>query len=177
MFSALSASTSLSIFAFIFFLMIRRPPRSTLFPYTTLFRSCRPSRGRTRPSATPRVCLSARSEEHTSELQSHSDLVCRLLLEKKKKKRERVGEYTKKTNKNNEHVIKTTFPLYIFYLGYIYFYLYDISSFCFFIFFFFNDTATTEIYTLSLHDALPICPCSSTVAPIAASSCATRLPR
>src|SRR5476649_3049244 len=72
---------------FFFFLMIRRPPRSTLFPYTTLFRSrrrsrrpCRARRGIGR-SPTP-----ARSEEHTSELQSHSDLVCRLLLEKQKKK-------------------------------------------------------------------------------------------
>src|SRR6267378_6843326 len=73
---------------FFFFLMIRRPPRSTLFPYTTLFRSSprppRPSRcGGRRPS---RV-RSRRSEEHTSELQSRRDLVCRLLLEKKKKKK------------------------------------------------------------------------------------------
>src|SRR5206468_7958795 len=69
--------------------MIRRPPRSTLFPYTTLFRStygCREMR-------TPNIDRLARggakfrSEEHTSELQSRSDLVCRLLLEKKKKKR------------------------------------------------------------------------------------------
>src|SRR5947207_11414894 len=63
--------------------MFRRPPRSTLFPYTTLFRSrcgCRRARGRG-PRAPARP--SARSEEHTSELQSHSDLVCRLLLEKK----------------------------------------------------------------------------------------------
>src|SRR2546430_4154751 len=66
--------------------MIRRPPRSTLFPYTTLFRSTRevldlvplgPSRGRPQRQA-------GRSEEHTSELQSQSNLVCRLLLEKKK---------------------------------------------------------------------------------------------
>src|SRR5260221_9401655 len=65
--------------------MIRRPPRSTLFPYTTLFRSEKP-RDRRRPYG--RGLLPAgshRSEEHTSELQSHSDLVCRLLLEKKKK--------------------------------------------------------------------------------------------
>src|SRR5476649_811713 len=65
--------------------MIRRPPRSTLFPYTTLFRSMRSSR---RSLATaPEMCArrsEGRSEEHTSELQSHSDLVCRLLLEKKK---------------------------------------------------------------------------------------------
>src|SRR2546428_7711537 len=86
---------------FFFFLMIRRPPRSTLFPYTTLFRSRRRVWGRrrcTRRGCTvaPRVaqrCASlhasrlpreVRSEEHTSELQSRSDLVCRLLLEKKK---------------------------------------------------------------------------------------------
>src|SRR5438132_8043252 len=74
--------------------MIRRPPRSTLFPYTTLFRSSpRPSpSGSGRMAARPSVNLAQcaipdhceRSEEHTSELQSHSDLVCRLLLEKKK---------------------------------------------------------------------------------------------
>src|SRR3712207_1611757 len=127
--------------------MIRRPPRSTLFPYTTLFRSgvggdalgavhggrvaelhvfahvCRwqgdpPSgggmghgEGCVVPDGGDGPAV-ARSEEHTSELQSRQYLVCRLLLEKKK--------------------------------TYIIF------------FFFFNDTATTEIYTLSLHDALPI---------------------
>src|SRR5437588_3893741 len=69
--------------------MIRRPPRSTLFPYTTLFRSARPRRESTYPwpcRETRRSRPRPRSEEHTSELQSHSDLVCRLLLEKKKKK-------------------------------------------------------------------------------------------
>src|SRR5256885_5700746 len=65
--------------------MIRRPPRSTLFPYTTLFRSHPLSRP-WRCSSTPRARMSsARSEEHTSELQSPCNLVCRLLLEKKKK--------------------------------------------------------------------------------------------
>src|SRR5713226_10002334 len=70
-----------------FFLMIRRPPRSTLFPYTTLFRSRTTARRRTvRPCAsTSRRGYWARSEEHTSELQSPVHLVCRLLLEKKKK--------------------------------------------------------------------------------------------
>src|SRR5436853_5074418 len=69
-----------------FFLMIRRPPRSTLFPYTTLFRSSRG--GRPHPSRTWSPGHAARrSEEHTSELQSLRHLVCRLLLEKKKKKR------------------------------------------------------------------------------------------
>src|SRR2546428_12181091 len=79
----------------VFFLMIRRPPRSTLFPYTTLFRS-RVARtvireDDLRAEASPaeeldaarEALLHARSEEHTSELQSRSDLVCRLLLEKK----------------------------------------------------------------------------------------------
>src|SRR5260221_4777627 len=71
--------------------MIRRPPRSTLFPYTTLFRSVQllishPRTMLPQSFTMPRSksLLEARSEEHTSELQSHSDLVCRLLLEKKK---------------------------------------------------------------------------------------------
>src|SRR5258708_28914470 len=74
--------------------MIRRPPRSTLFPYTTLFRSWPPSRRNSGSSASapgrpPRTSPRTwgRSEEHTSELQSPDHLVCRLLLEKKKKKR------------------------------------------------------------------------------------------
>src|SRR6266571_6674368 len=71
---------------FFFFLMIRRPPRSTLFPYTTLFRSQRPRHPCLRARASLRVGGRPRSEEHTSELQSHVNLVCRLLLEKKKKK-------------------------------------------------------------------------------------------
>src|SRR6266571_5057551 len=71
-----------------FFLMIRRPPRSTLFPYTTLFRSEIDLTGLERGHLRDRVLDHAdddRSEEHTSELQSHVNLVCRLLLEKKKK--------------------------------------------------------------------------------------------
>src|SRR5438034_3838979 len=74
-----------------FFLMLPRPPRSTLFPYTTLFRSIS-SRNCTRSKVVKRKWQARhtrrrRSEEHTSELQSHSDLVCRLLLEKKKRRR------------------------------------------------------------------------------------------
>src|SRR2546425_10648246 len=81
---------------FFFFLMIRRPPRSTLFPYTTLFRSLNLGGARTRrgysgagglqPLRPDQPGLDGRSEEHTSELQSLAYLVCRLLLEKKKKK-------------------------------------------------------------------------------------------
>src|SRR2546427_3632272 len=101
--------------------MIRRPPRSTLFPYTTLFRSTR------RPASTtgrpPCACIGAtappamappavpcrafrpapRSEEHTSELQSQSNLVCRLLLEKKKK--QQLDEVTKHVSKDTNTLI------------------------------------------------------------------------
>src|SRR3712207_8611424 len=92
-----------AISALFFFLMIRRPPRSTLFPYTTLFRSCpklsltlfagcRPHLARYGSAAQAVLCFGTdtlvykkvRSEEHTSELQSRQYLVCRLLLEKKK---------------------------------------------------------------------------------------------
>src|SRR5207248_10680930 len=80
-----------SLFLIFFFLLIRRPPRSTLFPYTTLFRSHMKRGPRfLRPWRFARACAQAlretRSEEHTSELQSPYDLVCRLLLEKKKKR-------------------------------------------------------------------------------------------
>src|SRR2546430_11200965 len=85
---------------FFFFLMIRRPPRSTLFPYTTLFRSgevvsststdaivlgATAGTSTTKPESVRSMGSGFRSEEHTSELQSQSNLVCRLLLEKKKK--------------------------------------------------------------------------------------------
>src|SRR3712207_6969739 len=98
-----------------FFLMIRRPPRSTLFPYTTLFRSSRSQAMRNALSEagetftygqTPRApspdnseaCLTTRSEEHTSELQSRQYLVCRLLLEKKKNNNQSIK--TQKPNTN-----------------------------------------------------------------------------
>src|SRR5689334_24594131 len=101
------------MFPLFFFLMIRRPPRSTLFPYTTLFRSPDPvarddvearllEHGLPAPAAD--CCragrdsdVDARSEEHTSELQSQFHLVCRLLLEKKKKKK--TNEKTQKSKK------------------------------------------------------------------------------
>src|SRR6266540_4664642 len=92
-----------------FFLMIRRPPRSTLFPYTTLFRSPRaipgprragPWPSRWSPRAWRRRPRARRSEEHTSELQSHHDIVCRLLLEKKKKKKKKYQFQKKKKIQN-----------------------------------------------------------------------------
>src|SRR5438105_9439517 len=96
--------------------MIRRPPRSTLFPYTTLFRSARATEDiryrNPAPNVIRRIDIVTRSEEHTSELQSRVDLVCRLLLEKKKKKRKPSGEtYTQpytRTSQNKKTSTTTT---------------------------------------------------------------------
>src|SRR5712675_3316236 len=104
-------SKNLISYFFFFFLMIRRPPRSTLFPYTTLFRSrapgcfCRGPGPNSPPSPASyrrrsRTPGRARSEEHTSELQSRLHLVCRLLLEKKKKNTNVVKTHT--NNRKNE---------------------------------------------------------------------------
>src|SRR5215813_15180178 len=84
---------------FFFFLMIRRPPRSTLFPYTTLFRSW--TAHTSPPCARPQLLRCPRSEEHTSELQSRPHLVCRLLLEKKKKTPPHTYETHEKTQQTN----------------------------------------------------------------------------
>src|SRR5438046_8041915 len=99
-----------SFFCLFFFLMIRRPPRSTLFPYTTLFRSrwtYGPELGhRGGPLPRPGAALRrARSEEHTSELQSLTNLVCRLLLEKKKKQ-------NKKTKYYSYHILTKKYRIY-----------------------------------------------------------------
>src|SRR5438045_9279251 len=84
--NTLVSPTPTPIYFSFFFLMIRRPPRSTLFPYTTLFRSDRQPARCHRSAEGARVpARRTRSEEHTSELQSLRHLVCRLLLEKKKK--------------------------------------------------------------------------------------------
>src|ERR1017187_6818073 len=125
--------------------MIRRPPRSTLFPYTTLFRShrrlqtCHPRR--LRPHHRLRH---GRSEEHTSELQSPMYLVCRLLLEKKRK-HDRGGALDDEEDDQHERELDRAAKRRCQQ------HKADRDPF-----FFFNDTATTEIYTLSLHDALPI---------------------
>src|SRR5260370_6106942 len=102
--------------------MIRRPPRSTLFPYTTLFRSRRQRWPARKARAAGRVCparavptadrapgeAAGRSEEHTSELQSHLNLVCRLLLEKKKKKK-RENNDTEKVNSSSTRLKENMF--------------------------------------------------------------------
>src|SRR5450432_4698820 len=96
----------LILFLFFFFLMIRRPPRSTLFPYTTLFRSHDAENFLGISQRGPNGCGGGRSEEHTSELQSRSDLVCRLLLEKKKKKTKTTTPEKKKKKKKKKAVTK-----------------------------------------------------------------------
>src|SRR2546430_1842398 len=126
--------------------MIRRPPRSTLFPYTTLFRSHTTNESGQHvvlaqahapaAAAAPGAPAAVKTEKHTSELQSQSNLACRLLIVKKSRKGSRNRRRLKanQTGKKFRVGIKS-----------------NISSI-----FFFNDTATTEIYPLSLHDALPI---------------------
>src|SRR2546423_11966121 len=105
-----------------FFLMIRRPPRSTLFPYTTLFRSPELSRHWRRGDNTQRkrsaykyygplsVCV--RSEEHTSELQSLAYLVCRLLLEKKKKDMRAPDRFMSQPTVREQHSLHLNAVLY-----------------------------------------------------------------
>src|SRR2546430_3342446 len=114
-------NTHYSIFLLFFFLMIRRPPRSTLFPYTTLFRSLNKPDWESLndvfayhpanlflvvngyldlPPETKPGTYTLRSEEHTSELQSQSNLVCRLLLEKKKKKKNKQDINSYRNNHN-----------------------------------------------------------------------------
>src|SRR2546427_9257485 len=101
--------------------MIRRPPRSTLFPYTTLFRSRKehhengedldPVIGPGPDNPLGRYAFYLRSEEHTSELQSQSNLVCRLLLEKKKKKRKSSNRSKKKTAYSERNISYTVLVL------------------------------------------------------------------
>src|SRR5210317_168677 len=144
-----------------FFLMIRRPPRSTpyptLFPYTTLFRSgnpCPPRRHRVSMCRHPGII--ARSEEHTSELQSHSEISYAVFCLKKKKHVTLADVFENAffqsadrfENLSEEQAVLNGVQIRLFVCH----------------FFFFNDTATTEIYTLSytlsLHDALPISRCT-----------------
>src|SRR4029079_5287888 len=136
--------------------MIRRPPRSTLFPYTTLFRSQDVLEVTNRAwAAEIEPWDDHRSEEHTSELQSLAYLVCRLLLEKKKRPAPRQRPERRRTARTGltrmlarrirraraaaqRHVVPERRLM--------------VGS----AFFFLSDTATPEIYPLSLHDALPI---------------------
>src|SRR6266571_630644 len=145
----MSITINTVVLYFFFFLMIRRPPRSTLFPYTTLFRSRRRLRlvggGEPRggePAARPR------SEEHTSELQSHVNLVCRLLLEKKKTFKT-LKSYPKTMKRSVSPVCASSRSYCWITYSNVRVVVVPVSKIRR-LFFFFNDTATTEIYTLSL---------------------------
>src|SRR6266481_4065265 len=139
------------LFVFFFFLMIRRPPRSTLFPYTTLFRSLLAEGCDAHRFERSFVACGGdvRSEEHTSELQSQFHLVCRLLLEKKKDHHARAWACS--CNVCPDHASAPC-------LGILRELIISRCQDRRGAIFFFIDTATTEIYTLSLHDALPISP-------------------
>src|SRR6476659_9287653 len=137
--------------------MIRRPPRSTLFPYTTLFRSSQqsiPMGGDAccRVILTSGTAMAQRSEEHTSGLQSLRHLVCRLLLGKKKNMN-RVQQAIKNELIPAITALKTGVQVVLEGARYATINVNGIDGgqlfFC-------NDTATTEVDTLSLHDALPI---------------------
>src|SRR6266536_2107106 len=117
--------------------MIRRPPRSPLFPYTTLFRSPPTRRGDGVIAYVLAAGFMRRSEEHTSELQSRVDLVCRLLLEKKKKSE--MKAHINITKKKKKHIIttKNTFTSIICVLSFYIFLISTLSHHLFFFFFFF----------------------------------------
>src|SRR5436190_1723486 len=158
----------LYLFSFFFFLMIRRPPRSTLFPYTTLFRSRilifvivntmfiqrpRPINGKRRRQnrRCPRSWVDRKSTRLNS---SHTVISYAVFCLKKKKKKRRTTQATNKTRHKNSPTSSLSLDS-VYSLALHDSFIYNISL-SFFFFFFFNDTSTTEIYTLSLHDALPI---------------------
>src|SRR6185436_19113631 len=127
----------------LFFLMIRQPPRSTLFPYTTLFRS----RAATLPRDSPLACecpwSSAQDRKSTRLNSSHQIISYAVFCLKKKKRKSLALLHITSTSSASQSTAFDSFCIFTFALSP-------------FTFFFFNDTATTEIYTLSLHDALPI---------------------
>src|SRR6266581_3539491 len=145
------------LFLLFFFLMIRRPPRSTLFPYTTLFRSsAAPARPRARRLAPGTARPGRRSEEHTSELQSPVHLVCRLLLEKKKITKRSGNQLLPSTHNVYSSPFSCKRNPYASCPSIVLLPIRCASCSRTLCIFFFNATATPEIYTLSLHDALPI---------------------
>src|SRR5215470_17921034 len=151
---------SFIFFFFFFFLMIRRPPRSTLFPYTTLFRSpAEPRRRGGRPDVY-QVDVhrpDKRDRKSTRLNSSHGSISYAVFCLKKKKHRQRhAAAVVKQVSHHPHHVAARVVEAYLHVPDVVFrpvrFVVYLVSLFSFF----FNDTATTEIYTLSLHDALPI---------------------
>src|SRR6266852_2503407 len=133
--------------------MIRRPPRSTLFPYTTLFRSPRPPCAA--DASDPRRRRDDREDRKSTRLNSsHGSISYAVFCLKKKKKRHNLNLMIKKKNQTKTTMIDLCAIIYAILAFLICSTVQRFASVIFF--FFFNDTATTEIYTLSLHDALPI---------------------
>src|SRR6266571_1590006 len=136
--------------------MIRRPPRSTLFPYTTLFRSRRcPRKCGDIPACL--CCGSTRDRKSTRLNSSHMSISYAVFCLKKKKKNKTGAQY-KNQKKNNQNIIINKLNTVIILIHFLCNAFTIMFHYCyqFITVFFFNDTATTEIYTLSLHDALPI---------------------
>src|SRR6201997_4768096 len=148
-------------YGYLFFLMIRRPPRSTLFPYTTLFRSDGAVPDKTKTAAqelivNDKVAFIAGLDRKSTRLNSsHSQISYAVFCLKKNRPLDSTGEVAAVliVNLRIEYVAEGCFHRLFLCL----FERYPYISFRLSFFFFFNDTATTEIYTLSLHDALPIC--------------------
>src|SRR5215470_8621170 len=131
--------------------MIRRPPRSTLFPYTTLFRAHPEDRRPHHRDHAGDPVPHGGDRKSTRLNSSHGSISYAVFCLKKKKKQE--IDDPSDPNEIEDAIEKLRFPSGVFLV-------FDLALLCFhyrvFLFFFFNDTATTEIYTLSLHDALPI---------------------
>src|SRR6266576_3015859 len=142
---------------FFFFLMIRRPPRSTLFPYTTLFRSARRRRADCRAPAPPRAGRARADRKSTRLNSSHVEISYAVFCLKKKKKTAAGKEHDIKQNqiKLDQETFAQFVPIAATIADLFYGRLFEIAPHVRPIFFF-NDSAPTEIYTLSLHDALPI---------------------
>src|SRR6266536_3555492 len=136
--------------------MIRRPPRSTLFPYTTLFRSRARSRAMPPRAAGPARPSCIRDRKSTRLNSSHEWISYAVFCLKKKKKIIKIYFNKYKLLRNRINVYDFFLSLFLCFFILSFFFFFTFSFFYSFFFFFFNDTATTEIYTLSLHDALPI---------------------
>src|SRR6267142_2589965 len=148
--------------------MVRRPPRSTLFPYTTLFRSARPRSGSRHRTGRSGTGGSRPADRKSTRLNSsHMSISYAVFCLKKKNAQnqiiliqiERAGEVRGRLRRIERQFGDKSLAR-----------LVATGDLLVFFFFFFNDTATTEIYTLSLHDALPISPAPSTSPPAATSS-------
>src|SRR5215469_18411069 len=151
--SVLSGQQGKILLCCFFFLMIRRPPRSTLFPYTTLFRSWSVAEPHSLPPSGPPLPIRVSQDRKSTRLNSsHVEISYAVFCLKKKK----IETCSDTTTHINIFLIKFTEIIHCNHTSHFNFITLNFKPYNFKPFFFFNDTATTEIYTLSLHDALPI---------------------